>query len=316
MSNSQSMRQAARQPSALSSRPVTCGRRALAAASARAVLALALISASCVASSSVAAAPAKGAQAFNTEAVKKQLLSGDTEQIQAGLDAVKAAGAAAKPIVPTLNSLLKKGSSTALLTQIIQATSKLEDPSSSAAIAPYVRHRVPAVRQAAAKALAHTKGADAIKALRRGLRSRDPVVRGVAAGALGSLGAKEALPDLFRAFDHNVGEAAVSIGQLCDAESCGQFLKRIGKVPFDVITSGLDQMLFRPATSMSDDEKIAIIGRLRELGTAEAGKYLADVGERWPKDWSKRVKQALDAAVKAVGKGKPSDDDEDDEDDE
>jgi len=280
----------------------------------RAALGLAVLGATCVASGSASAAPTKGAKAFNAEAVKKQLLSGDAEQIQAGLEAIKEAGAAAKPMVPTLNGLLKKGSSTALLTQIIQATSKLEDPTSSAAIAPYVRHRVPAVRQAAAKALAHTKGPDAVKALRRGLRSRDAVVRGVAAGALGSLGAKDALPDLFNAFDHNVGEAAVSIGQLCDAERCGQFLKRIGKVPFDIITSGLDQMLFRPATSMTDDEKIAIIGRLRELGTAEAGKYLADVGERWPKDWSKRVKQAIDAAVKAVGKGKPSDDDEDEDD--
>lgn len=309
MSNSHSMRRAG-QP--------TAPRGALAVASMRVLLALAVVGSSVVSGSIAAAAPAKGAKAFNTEAVKKQLLSADAEQIQAGLDAVKEAGAAAKPIVPTLNSVLKKGSSTALLTQVIQVTSKLEDPSSSAAIAPYVRHRVPAVRQAAAKALAHTKGPEAIKALRRGLRSRDAVVRGIAAGALGSLGAKEALPDLFNAFDHNVGEAAVSIGQLCDKKSCDQFLKRIGKVPFDIITSGLDQMLFRPATNMSDDEKIAIIGRLRELGTGEAGKYLADVGERWPKDWSKRVKQAIDAAVKAVSKGKgkskPSDDDEDEDD--
>ncbi|MEZ4370665.1 MAG: HEAT repeat domain-containing protein [Polyangiaceae bacterium] len=258
------------------------------------------------------AAPAK----FDVEAVKKQLLSGNGEEIAKALETIKQAGAAAKPIVPTLNSVLKKGSTAPLLVALIETASKLEDPTSSAAIAPYVRHRDKSVRQAAAKALLHTKGPDAVKALRRGLRSRDPVVRGTAAGGLGTLGAKEALPDLFAAFDHRVGEAAVSIGQLCEADGCKDFLKRVGKVPFDIMTSGLDQMLFRPPASLNDDAKIGIIGKLRELGTPEAGKYLADVAERWPKDWSKRVKAALDAAVKAVGKGKTSDDDEDEDDDE
>ncbi len=262
------------------------------------------------------AQPAAAAKGFDTEAVKKQLLSGNSDEIKKALDTIKEAGAAAKPIVPTLNVLLKKGSTTSLLVAILQTASKLEDPTSSAAIAPYVRHREKTVRQAAAKALLHTKGPDAIKALRRGLRSRDAVVRGTAAGGLGTLGAKEALPDLFAAFDHKVGEAAVSIGQLCEAESCTDFLKRVGKVPFDIMTSGLDQMLFRPPSSLNDDAKIRIIGKLRELGTAEAGKYLADVAERWPKDWSKRVKAALDAAVKAVGKGRTGSDDDDDEDDE
>ncbi|MEZ4232324.1 MAG: HEAT repeat domain-containing protein [Polyangiaceae bacterium] len=258
--------------------------------------------------------PASAAKAFDTEAVKKQLLSGNSDEITKALETIKAAGAAAKPIVPTLNTLLKKGSTAQLLVVIIQTTSKLEDPSSSAALAPYVRHREKTVRQAAAKALLHTKGPDAIKALRRGLRSRDAVVRGTAAGGLGTLGAKEALPDLFAAFDHKVGEAAVSIGQLCEGESCTDFMKRVGKVPFDIMTSGLDQMLFRPASSLNDEAKIRIIGKLRELGTGEAGKYLADVAERWPKDWSKRVKAALDAAVKAVGKGRTGDDDDEDDD--
>jgi hypothetical protein len=54
---------------------------------------------------------------------------------------------------------------------------------------------------------------------------------------------------------------------------------------------------------MPDDQKIRIIGRLRELGTAESGKYLADVAGRWPKDWSAKVRQALEAAAKATGGG-------------
>ncbi|MGE0324606.1 MAG: hypothetical protein AB7S68_19965 [Polyangiaceae bacterium] len=56
------------------------------------------------------AAPAK----FDVEAVKKQLLSGNGEEIAKALETIKQAGAAAKPIVPTLNSVLKKGSTTPL----------------------------------------------------------------------------------------------------------------------------------------------------------------------------------------------------------
>jgi hypothetical protein len=98
-----------------------------------------------------------------------------------------------------------------------------------------------------------------------------------------------------------VGEAAAAIGQICEPTDCENFASRLEKQPFDIMVSGFDQILFRPAKQIPDDEKIRIVGRLRELGTREAGKYLADVAGRWPKGWSKRVKQALDSAVKATG---------------
>ena len=151
--------------------------------------------------------------------------------------------------------------------------------------------------------LIKTKGPEAVKALRQALRSTDAVVRGTAATGLGALGAKEAVADLFGALDKNVGEAAASIGQLCAGSECDKLLERVGKQPFEIMSSGFDQLLFRPAAEVPDDQKIRVVGRLRELGTKEAGAFLADVAERWPKDWSAKVKQALDAAVRAVGGG-------------
>ncbi|MBX3183111.1 MAG: HEAT repeat domain-containing protein [Polyangiaceae bacterium] len=263
---------------------------------------------------SAAAAQAK----LDAAKLKKQLESQDPAEIREALEQVTKAGTAAKALVPTLNALLTRGTRADLLPSLIEATGRVEDVSSSAPLAPYLRHRTPAVRQAAVKALSRTKGPEAIKALTRGLRSQDAVVRGVSASALGDLGAKAALPDLQRAFDQKVLEAAVSIGQLCDGASCDEFLKRLGKVRFDVMTAGLDQMLFRPASSMKDEAKLNVVSRLRALGTAEASRYLTDVAGRWPKDYSARVKQALEEAAKATSKGAsaPSDDDEDEEDDE
>ena len=71
-------------------------------------------------------------------------------------------------------------------------------------------------------------------------------------------------------------------------------------MPFDVVTSGLDQMLFRPASDVSDDVKVKVIGRVRELGTGEANRFLRTVQDKWPKAWSQRVKQSIDQAVLAT----------------
>ena len=156
------------------------------------------------------------------------------------------------------------------------------------------------MRHAAVKALAKTKGPDAVTALRRALRDSDAVVRGVAATGLGALKAKDAVRDLFAALDHNVGEAAASIGQLCAPAECDELAGKLGKLPFDVVTGGIDQVLFRPPTEIDDDQKVKMVGRVRELGTAEANKFLKDVQGRWPKTWSPRVKQAIDQGVLAT----------------
>jgi hypothetical protein len=128
----------------------------------------------------------------------------------------------------------------------------------------------------------------------------DAMVRGIAATGLGSLKAKEAVGDLFVALDHRVSEAAASIGELCAPAECDELAGKLGKLPFDVVTGGLDQVLFRPPSEVDDDQKVKMIGRVRELGTAEANRFLKDVQKRWPASWSPRVKQAIDQGVLAT----------------
>ena len=112
--------------------------------------------------------------------------------------------------------------------------------------------------------------------------------------------AKEAVGDLFLALDHKVEEAAASIGQLCEPTDCERLAGKLGNVPFDVMTGGLDQVLLRGTKDVDDDTKIKIVGRVRELGTAEANQFLKDVQIKWPAKSSPRVKQAIDQAVIAT----------------
>ena len=230
----------------------------------------------------------------------KRLKSGDQTQIKSALDDVRMSAKAGAPAVPAIVDLLKQGLPTPLTQAAIETLGDTESDQGSEVLAWYAHHRNTSIRRAAVQALAKTRGAAAVKALRAALSDPDPGVRGLSATALGSLKAKEAVADLFVALDHRVNEAAASIGQLCAGGECDQLAGKLGGVPFDVVTSGLDQVLFRPQTDVSDDIKVKIVGRLRELGTGESNRFLRDVQKKWPETWSKRVRQAIDQAVLAT----------------
>lgn len=246
-----------------------------------------------------AAAEAPKAVPLPADAIKR-LKSGDPGQIKSALDDVRMSGKAGAPAVPAIAELLEKGLSPPLTVTAIETLGDTESEGASEALSWYARHRTPSIRRAAVTALARTRGAVAVKALRAALSDSDPAVRGLSATGLGSMKAKDAVADLFVALDHKVAEAAASIGQLCAGNECDKLAGKLGSVPFDIVTSGLDQVLFRPATDVSDDVKLKIVGRVRELGTGEANRFLKDVQNKWPKTWSTRVKQSIDQAVLAT----------------
>jgi HEAT repeat protein len=230
----------------------------------------------------------------------KRLKSGDPAQIKAALDDVRTSAKAGAPAVPAIAELLRLGVSPALAKAAIETLGDTESDAASEALAWYARHRSVELRRAAVQALSKTRGPAATKALRAALSDPDPGVRGLTATALGSMKAKEAVADLFVALDHKVPEAAASIGLLCAGAECDRLAGKLGSVPFDVVTSGLDEVLFRPAGDVSDDLKVKIVGRVRELGTAEANRFLREVQTKWPAAWSQRVKQSVDQAVLAT----------------
>jgi HEAT repeat protein len=234
-------------------------------------------------------------------ATTKKLKSGEENQIKEGLDEVRAAGTAGAPAVPAVADTLSKGLSAPLTEAAIETLGEVESEAGTSALVLYATHRNAKIRRAAVKALTRTRGAAAAPVLKRALSDSDAVVRGTAASGLGALKAKDAVPQLFIALDHRVNEAAASIGQLCGPEQCIELASRMGKLPFDIVIAGLDSALFRQ--ELPDDTKVKIIGRIREIGTVEANKFLRDVQKRWPQGGSARIKQSLDQAVQATSGG-------------
>ncbi|MFW5739019.1 MAG: HEAT repeat domain-containing protein [Myxococcota bacterium] len=233
-------------------------------------------------------------------AIIAQLDSKERNDVRDGYLAMQEMGSDAQAATPTANRVLARGLPVDLATVALRALGRVGHPSSSKAIRPYLRHRHLDLRREAVKALIRTGGPEAKTGLRQALSDADGMVRGMAATGLGELQASEHIDALFAALDRNVPEAAASIGQLCRPEQCEKFASRTGAVAFDIMITGFDQILFRDAAQMPDDQKIRIIGRVRELGTGEANRFLKDVQARWPKDGSERVKKALDLAVQAT----------------
>ena len=230
----------------------------------------------------------------------KRLKSGDPAQIRSALDDVRISAKAGAPAVPTIVELLARGMPADVTEAAIDTLGDTESEAASAELSWYARHRDVAIRRSAVQALARTRGGVAVNALRAGLSDVDPAVRGLSATGLGALKAKEAIGDLFVALDHKVGESSASIGLLCTLDECDRLAAKLGSQPFGVVTSGIDQALFRFSADVSDDIKLKLVGRVRELGTGEANRFLRGVQAKWPKRGSQRVKQAIDQAVLAT----------------
>lgn len=243
----------------------------------------------------------KKAPTLDLAALSKVLESGDETATLDGLQRIsEAAEAEAAPLV---DALLIRGANTKVLVRAIEVSQKLAQPASAAPLAPYVSHRKAEVRRAAARALAHTKASEATAALRRALRSSDAEVRSAAARGLGTLGAKDAVEDLFAVLPKETPDAAGPIGTLCSGPECERFVDLMGKLPFDVIESGLEPLLLRASADVSDDLKIKVVERLRRLATKAATELLERMKMVWPADASPTVKRAIDAALKGRAAG-------------
>ena len=267
------------------------------------------------------AKPAKSAAQKPAERWKQVLESGsEAEKLSVLGEIGQATGTAQAPAAAALNELLARGASVPVLDNALEAAGRLAQRSSSVVVAPYVRHRAPSVRRAATRALAQCGGPEAVAALRSALRGSDPNLRGPAASGLAALGAKEAVPDLFAILLHPLGacgcgqgdaacaaqcaadekripEASAAIGKLCAPAECDKFAGELGKLPFDVMQAGLEPILLRPETEISEQQKLSLLERLRKLQTKEASAFLQTVRARYPATGSARVKLALEDAV-------------------
>jgi hypothetical protein len=261
-------------------------------------LALIGLCVACLTPSLALAAPAEKPAAhasLNLNNLKKALESGDEAQALAALDEIEQAGD--RSAAPLVDALLTRGASSKLLLRAIAVAGSLGKEASSTALAPYVKHRTPEVRHAAAQSLVRTKGKVAVQALRDALRGNDAALRGTAADGLGTLGAKDAVPDLFVVLPKEVPEAAGAIGTLCSGDDCKKFLNFLGRLPFDVMQSGFLPLLLRTSSDVPDGLKLQLIEDLRRMATQKAGEVLSTALATYPSNGSPKVKAALDAAI-------------------
>jgi hypothetical protein len=262
---------------------------------------LAVIGLCLVGSASALAAPPAHADkppahaSLNLESTKKALESGDETRTLAALDEIELSGD--HKAAPLVEGLLNRGASSKILLRAMGVAGVLGQESSSAALAPYVKHRIPEVRLAAAQSLTRTKGAAAVQALRSALRGSDAALRGTAADGLGALGAKDAVPDLFVVLPKDVPEAAGAIGTLCTGDDCKRFVALLGKLPFDVMQSGFLPLLLRTGPGVPDPVKLKLIEELRRLATAKANDLLSTALASYPANGNPKIKAALDAAL-------------------
>ncbi len=229
-----------------------------------------------------------------------RLRSGDPEQIESALGDVRVSGRSGAGAVPAIVELLRRGLPEALTQAAIETLGDTESETSSEVVAWYARHRSAALRRSSVSALAKTRGTLAVQALRAALSDSDPGVRGLAASGLGRLNAKNAVGELFVALEHNVPEAAASIGALCSPRECERLAKKLESLPFDIVTSGLSEVLVRPSVDVNDETKLAIVARLRAMATGEVNRFLRGLQTRYPARASERVKMAIDEAVAAT----------------
>jgi HEAT repeat protein len=233
--------------------------------------------------------------ALNLDSIKKALESGDPGRALAALDEIELS--ADRRAASLIEALLNRGASTALLLRAIEVAGALGKESTSTALAPYVKHRIPEVRRAAAQSLARTKGSVAVLALRDALRGSDAALRGTAAQGLGALAAKDAVPDLFVVLPKEVPEAAGAIGTLCAGEECTKFVGLLGKLPFDVLESGFLPLLLRTSSDVPDAAKRQLIEQLRRMATQKASALLKAALATFPENGNPKTKAAIDAAL-------------------
>lgn len=242
--------------------------------------------------------PAPAVGKAELDRLKAVLESGTEAEKLAALDDLgRMAGPSAGQAAVRVNELLTRGASVPVLVRALEVEGKLAQSASSSSVAPYARHRISEVRVAATKALAGTGGAEAVSVLKATLRGGDRRSRGFAASGLATLKAKDAVPDLFAVLAKDVPEAASSIGELCAPVDCTKFVDYLGKLPFDLIQTGLSPLLLRPESEITPEFKLDVLERLRKLQTDEAHTFLETLRALYPKDGNEWVKYGLEQAV-------------------
>jgi hypothetical protein len=231
-------------------------------------------------------------------ALEAKLRGRDPEELAGALAEAARAGAAARPLRPSIEALAARGLPPPLALAALEALGAIGAKESAPIVRRYLGHRLAELRLGAVAALAKVGGPAAVAALRSALDDPEARVRGGAASALADLGAVEATGDLYRALDRGLPEAAPAVGRLCPASACDGLEGRLFALPFALLGPGCDTLLFRPVAEVPDAQKVALLRRLHDLPPGEVHRFVVAWRARWA--GSPAVAEALGRAVEAT----------------
>lgn len=194
--------------------------------------------------------------------------------------------------------LLDKGPTDKVTEASLDALGAISNPDSIPLLIEYMHHRRPKVRIIAVNAIAEIKDKRVSEALKSALRDSDANVRKAAAYALGRYGDESAIDILFKAFDRDVPEAAIAIGQIGGVDAMERLSGYLGKAPLDLLKPGFAEFLNRE--DFPDKGKIAIIDKLMELAGPEVKEFLKQYAAGLSENAPLKLRQKLQEAIESI----------------
>ena len=241
--------------------------------------------------------PAKKKANAAVEQAKVMLASGETEDIETGIQSLGLLGTA--DAVPPLVERIRAGLAPQLLDTAIVTLMALGQPTAAPVLFELTTHRRPQVRLRAMEAIVSLTPKGTEDMLRARLSDQDAQVRSAAALGLGEIKAVGSVDLLFKALDQGNFEASTAIGKLLRPEQLPRLLSYLGQTPFQSLGPALGEVLQRK--DISEKDKLMVVSRLQDVGTPEVKSYLGDLmhlaGDKLPAAVRRAVVQAMSEIV-------------------
>lgn len=186
---------------------------------------------------------------------------------------------------------LRHGQTDAATHRMLERLGELARPGSIPVLELYTHHRRAEVRQRAYLALARIHHPTRSERLARGLRDPAARVREAVARALGRIGAHDAVPLLFLAFERGVAGTAAALGALGGDGSIERFNEQLGTHPLDAMLEGYAAYLARDDIEL--ETKLSIVAALGEVPGGDVKAFLLRQLRSLPATAPERLRRAL-----------------------
>ena len=161
----------------------------------------------------------------------------------------------------------------------------------------YARHRNPAVRAAAIRALTRYTSPPAAARSLAALRDHDASVRGAAAAAAGTRRDRAAIPALLALLDKGETPAALALGALADAELARVVAEHLGAAPDPTLAKSLGAMLVRKEFG-PEPARLEVVRTLAKMDGTQVIAALSDYVDATPATPVVQSRREAEAALK------------------